>query len=153
MTAAAGTGVSAEDLRAVAPSIWEMMLGLPLRPEEVDEDPFADVASMTGLVTIAGGWSGAVQVQCSQAAAEAFAAAMFAVDEVDADEVRDAMAELTNMTGGGMKNLLPEGCQLGIPTVTAGVGYRVDVPRTVVVERFGYLADAGPVVVTVRRAA
>jgi len=39
-------------------------------------------------------------------------------DEVTSDLVQDALGELTNMTGGKIKSLLPEPCFLSLPTVT-----------------------------------
>ena len=39
-------------------------------------------------------------------------------DEVVSDLVQDALGELTNMTGGNMKSLLPEPCYLSLPAVT-----------------------------------
>ena len=49
-------------------------------------------------------------------------------DEVSADEVADAVGELTNMVGGNIKSLLPEPSLLSLPTVSRGAPVRVRVP-------------------------
>ncbi len=140
-----------ESLASKAPEIWEMMLGLALVPADGPVD-FGDERTTTGLITIAGDWSGAITLQCTSAAARRFAAAMFAADDPDDlpfEEVRDAHAELTNMTGGGFKNLLEGNCKLGLPTVTEGRGYSVVLPRTRPVRELTYAAGDALVAVTV----
>ncbi len=128
-----------------------MMLGLELEPVtgsvtgRVDGDH-----TVTGLVTVVGAWTGAIAVETSMEAAKRFAATMF-VSEIEAislDEVYDAVAELTNMTGGSIKNLMPGVSTLGIPTVTEGTGYTVRVPRTIALQGLVYLCDSEPVIVT-----
>jgi chemotaxis protein CheX len=148
------TAVDAARLTAVAPEIWDMMLSVGLDP--VAEPPAelfpGEVPTITGLVTVAGDWTGAVSVQTSVSAAQQFAAAMFMLDDVDdasTEDVRDATAELTNMTGGNVKNLLPGVSALGIPTVTHGVGYVVRLPRCSPVHQRVYSCDAGWVLVTI----
>jgi hypothetical protein len=89
--------VEVDALEAVAPEIWDMMLGLPIAPVD-HPGPFEEgTRTITGLVTIVGEWSGAVTLETTTAAARAFAAAMFGADDPDEmplEEVRDAHAEL-----------------------------------------------------------
>lgn len=146
--------VDNKQLAAVAPEIWDMMLSLGL-------DPMADVpaelfptgeSTMTGLVTVSGDWTGAIAVQSSTQAARRFAAAMFMAGdgaELSDDEVHDAQAELTNMTGGNIKNMLPGNCKIGIPSVTEGTGYVVKVPRTTPIHKMVYDCRGDRVLVTV----
>ena len=44
---------------------------------------------------------------------------MFHLEEQSAgpEDLQDALGELTNMTGGNIKSLLPEPCRLSLPTV------------------------------------
>lgn len=143
--------VDTNSLTAVAPDIWEMMLGLQLEPVtgsvtgRVEGDH-----TITGLVTVVGGWTGAITVETSLDAARRFAATMFVseLEAISTDEVYDAIAELTNMTGGSIKNLMPGVSTLGIPTVTEGTGYTVRVPRTIALQGLVYLCEDEPVVVT-----
>jgi len=140
-------------LVAVAPEIWAMMLDVELTLFEgsatgkIDSD-----RTITGLVTVVGDWSGAITVETSTQAARAFAAAMFAAEDVATvtdEEVHDALAEVTNMCGGSIKNLMPGVCTLGIPTVTEGTGYTVRVPRTIALQGLVYTCDHGPLVITI----
>ncbi len=138
----------------VAPEIWSMMLSLELDPtDDAPEELFPPgSATTTGLVTLSGEWTGAIAVQCSVAAARRFAAAMFLADDpetMEPDEVNDAMAELTNMTGGNIKNLLPAAAKLGIPSVTEGTGYTLRIPRALPVHKLVYDCNGDPVLVTV----
>jgi CheY-specific phosphatase CheX len=142
-----------QSLVAVAPEIWEMMLGVELNLLEgsatgkIDSD-----RTITGLVTVVGDWTGAITVETSTQAAREFAAAMFAAEEVSSvsdEEVHDALAEVTNMCGGSIKNLMPGICTLGIPTVTEGTGYTVRVPRTIALQGLVYTCLHGPLVITI----
>ena len=60
------------------------------------------------------------RLQCSAELARRAAVVMFSVelDKVSPEQVRDAVGELTNMTGGNLKALLPPPCQVSLPTVT-----------------------------------
>jgi hypothetical protein len=146
--------VNADQLTGVAPEIWDMMLALHLDPMAAPPpELFPEGGStMTGLVTVSGDWTGAIAVQTSSDAARRFAAAMFMSDDPEGlsiDEVHDAQAELTNMTGGNIKNMLPGVCKIGIPSVTEGTGYVVKVPRTVPLHKLVYDCLGDHVLVTV----
>ena len=60
------------------------------------------------------------------------AEAMFAADpgSLSADEVSDALGELTNMVAGNVKALLPESCAISLPTVALGTNYKINVVGT-----------------------
>jgi chemotaxis protein CheX len=115
-----------EAIRAATTEVFETMLGAAI---EVDESAVADVeGGMMALVGLTGNWSGAGTFGCSPALGNRAAAAMF-MSEPAADltaindEVLDAVAELTNMVVGNIKNTLEQ--QLGpmaisIPSVIYG---------------------------------
>lgn len=148
--------VEVDALEAVAPEIWDMMLGLPIEPVEHPGPVPEGSRTITGLVTIVGEWSGAVTLETTTAAARAFAAAMFGADDPDEmplEEVRDAHAELVNMTGGNIKNLLPGVHRLGIPTVTEGIGYTITLPRTKPVRSLAYRCGDDIMIITMFEAA
>lgn len=119
-----------ETLSSLAGDIWSSMLGLELAPGAPLGEHGAE-PMITGCVQITGTWSGAVTVRCPTNLARKFAGAMFATapDELEPDEVLDALGELTNMTGGSVKGLVPGDCQLGIPAVAEGLNYSLSVPR------------------------
>ena len=140
-------------LHTIAPEIWNMMLGVDLQLLEgsatgkIESD-----RTITGLVTVVGDWCGAITVETTTQAARGFAASMFGADDVSSvadEEVHDALAEVTNMCGGSIKNLMGGICTLGIPTVTEGTGYTVRVPRTIALQGLVYVCAEGPVVITI----
>lgn len=91
--------------------------------------------TLTGQVGLAGEWSGAVLVEMSEALAITMAAAMFGLeaDELEEDDVTDAVGELANMLAGKVKARLGIPTSLSLPSVTAGDGYRVWVQGSKVV--------------------
>jgi hypothetical protein len=150
--------VETPKLLSVAPEIWEMMLALQLDPLGAPPpDLFPDgESSITALVTVNGDWTGAIAVQTASGAARRFAAAMFMAEDpstLTSDEIHDAQAELTNMTGGNIKNMLPGSCKIGIPSVTEGTGYVVRIPRTTPIHKLVYDCHGDKVLVTVFEAA
>jgi hypothetical protein len=71
-------------------------------------------------VRITGAWEGMVQLVCADVLARPAAAVLFGLEVQTAtpDLVHDALGELTNITGGNLKALLPEPCYLSLPAVT-----------------------------------
>jgi hypothetical protein len=61
-----------------------------------------------------------VLLQCSEKLAEKAARAMFGLDseEPTAEEVQDALAEITHVTAGNFKPLMCGNCHLAMPQVT-----------------------------------
>ena len=113
-------------IRAATEEVFATMLGAAI---EFEDDAEADPeGGMMALVGLTGHWSGAGTFGCSPALGNRAAAAMF-MSEPAADltaindEVLDAVAELTNMVVGNIKNTLEQ--ELGpmaisIPSVIYG---------------------------------
>ncbi len=97
-----------------------------------DEATLVDAAddSLIGCIEITGAWEVTVLVECSTELARQATARMFdkAAHEVEANEIRDAVGELTNMIGGGFKGLLPRPCFLSRPLLLDGNDYCVNLP-------------------------
>ena len=57
---------------------------------------------------------------------------MFDIEPAEAtnDEIRDALGELTSITGGNLKSLMPGPSQLSIPAVVEGTDYRLILPES-----------------------
>lgn len=109
-------------------SIWKSILGLDVKKTEEEFCPPAGENIMAGCVHISGEWEGAVTLDCPIELAEKVASLMFQLtaDELSPDLIQDALGELTNMTGGNIKSLLPEPCYLSLPAVTlAERGFKV----------------------------
>lgn len=138
-------------LSAMAAEIWESMLGIELTPVGEPEAASTGERTLTGCVQITGEWAGAVTVKCPTALARVFAAAMFMSepDGLDLDEVFDAFGELTNMTGGSVKGMVPGDCQLGIPAVAEGLDYSLTLPRGVAVAAVGFRHAGQPLEIVV----
>lgn len=105
--------VSCEDLQSLSLTIWETLT------EEADpplyEPPAADPDDLRAEVSIAGAWTGYVDVRVSRARAGRLAARLFGRDAVGPDELRDGVLELANILGGNAKALLPGPCDLSLP--------------------------------------
>ena len=139
--------LSDDDLFTLTETIWSSVLGLELsRADEVDGK--IGERAMTSAVQITGDWEGAVTVTCSAALAGHLAAAMFACtpEELSDDEVRDAMGEIANMTGGNVKGMLPGTNTLALPTVVEGDQTALSISRTQVLNRVVAMSQGEPVV-------
>jgi chemotaxis protein CheX len=142
------------DIAEIVQGVWDAMLGLEIEPVPgigADSDPNGGADLVTGSVTVTGASDCVVTLQVSCDGARSFAAAMFGMepDEVSADEVADAVGELTNMVGGNIKSLLPEPSLLSLPTVSRGAPVQVHVPGGGALTEVGLLSGADVVVVQV----
>ena len=138
-----------QEINELVRDIWASVLGLDAAPAPASAR--ADEARLTGFVHIQGDWEGTVTVDCSLALATTAAAAMFGmeVDELAKEEIDDALGEITNMTGGGIKSMLPGSCKLSLPTVIEGTGFTINVPGTTLVRDLTYAAAGSWMVVRV----
>lgn len=143
------TTIGELDLRQLTDNIWKSLRCevTPVCWEELSST--RDM--MSGLVHLSGAWDGDVVLQCSEPAARAAAGSMLGVTPEDAtpEELRDVVCELTNMTGGGVKALLPSPIKLSLPTYVTGIDYGIRMPgRLPVVER-AFLCDGNAIVVRI----
>lgn len=124
-------------LHEIVSEIWEGMLGLAVVRS-------AEASDLTGgrqvyaAVQITGAWDGAVIIECQEAAAEVFAAALLGLDDGESaedDEVHDVMGELANMAGGNLKAVVGRESQLSLPTVVVGEDLDLAVPGAAIVSR------------------
>ena len=120
--------------------IWGSVLGITAvpAPASLREEELR----LTGFVHIHGDWEGTVTVDCPLPLATEAAAAMFgmSVEELAKEEIDDALGEITNMTGGGIKSMLAGSCKLSLPTVIEGKGFTVNVPGAALVTDLTYAA-------------
>ncbi len=100
--------------------IWKSILDLDVKQTEDAFCPLGGESILAGCVHITGEWEGAVSLDCPVELAKKVASIMFQLkeDEITTDLIEDGLGELTNMTGGNMKSLLPEPCFLSLPAVT-----------------------------------
>lgn len=140
-------------LRETVRNIWTVILGFEVEDLADIEAALKKLSSdrtLTACVHLNGSWSGSVLIYCSANLARRAAAVMFgrAPEEVSADDIEDALGELGNMTGGNMKALLPQPCELSLPAVVEGLDYHFVVPGSKVLSRVLLGWDSEPFLVT-----
>lgn len=130
--------IAREDLESITDNVWNTTLGLPVVPAfdlpAVDETDGA----LAGAIDIDGAWRGGVTLSCPHGLAQLVARVIFGLDDDGAadptpTQMADALAELTNMTGGNLKALLPEPCVLSLPHISTPAEARRH-PGTLVAE-------------------
>lgn len=113
---------SENDLRTITEQVWYSYLdpegNRPLIPIAAPRQP----AEVSAAVALTGAWAGRVVIACTAVAARYATMAMLGIAEADVAEadVTDALGELANIIGGGVKGLLPEPCALSLPLVVTG---------------------------------
>jgi chemotaxis protein CheX len=118
--------IVSQAIRSATVEVFATMLGAEI---DFDESAKSDPDSgMMALVGLTGSWSGAGTLLCSPALGNRASAAMFMSEPssdpnaID-DEVLDAVAELTNMVVGNIKNTLEQHLgpmAISIPSVVYG---------------------------------
>jgi chemotaxis protein CheX len=107
------------DLQEIVNEVWESYLdpeGLhPLLPDDPAKATFDAMAA----IFITGSWHGHVTFACTGKAARNAAAAFLAMEpaEVTDEDIADVLGEMTNIVGGNVKSMLPQGCFLSLPHV------------------------------------
>jgi chemotaxis protein CheX len=145
----------ARTIRVATEEVFATMLGAAIEfDEQAKNDPDSGLMALVGLT---GNWSGAGTLSCSPTLGNRAASAMF-MSEPSADpaaindEVLDAVAELTNMVVGNIKNTLE--CALGsmaisIPSVIYGRNFHFKSLTGKVVACAGFRWDGEPLEVKV----
>ena len=143
-TIAEAVAVTGDQIVEITREVWSSFLSLDL--VQVDSGTHAvSGPRVTGVVHVSGAWTGAVVLECEQAHAAGAAEAMFAADpgSLTAEELGDALGELTNMVGGNIKSLVAAPSALSIPSVTAGEAFAVRIPGAHLVERVALACSLG----------
>lgn len=135
------TLISEEQLLEVVESIWDSMLGLPVSLRG-SEGLVRDAAGLTACVQISGAWNGVVLFLPTERFARRATTIMLAEDELETVDVLDAVAELCNMVGGGIKTLLPGPSQLSLPTIMQGTQYALHMPRTRLIAQLKFTCES-----------
>ncbi|HSR50091.1 MAG TPA: chemotaxis protein CheX [Acidobacteriota bacterium] len=126
--------ISKEELFQAVEGIFNSMLGLPVActHRSVLSGGPASIHGMrvTSSVSLTGGWSGSILIECSGETACTLASALLKTEcrQVD-DNVKDVLGELANMVAGNVTRRLPGSTQLSLPSVVTGSRYTVDVLR------------------------
>jgi chemotaxis protein CheX len=118
------------DIETITTMVMESTAGISVEP--VADEIGRERPALSGCVSIDGAWNGAVIVECELSLARRITEALLAPPDghVSAEDVSDALGEITNIVGGNIKALLPPPSRLSLPTVVEGADYAVTVPRT-----------------------
>jgi len=129
------THLTEEDLARYVISATKEVFTTMVMMELHDDYPLAEPVtkfhcSVTGMVGLAGIYSGILSIHCPKPLALKVTSNMLGMelDEVNED-VNDALGEVANMLGGYVKMMLSKGgldLQLSIPTVISGEEYTVN---------------------------
>jgi len=144
-----------EAIRAATEEVFATMLGAAIDfNENAKADPDGGLMALVGLT---GDWSGAGTLSCSPALGNRAAAAMFmsepaADPSAINDEVLDAVAELTNMVVGNIKNTLEQRLgpmAISIPSVIYGRNFHFRSLTGKVIASLAFSWDSEPLEVKV----
>jgi chemotaxis protein CheX len=110
------------ELNELAIEVWSTMANITLTPSEELVKPNKAGGCVVASVQILGSWEGAVRLDMDMRLAIGTTSQLLGLEEaeVSSDDMRDAAGELANMTGGGLKSLMPQPCSLSLPTVASG---------------------------------
>ena len=125
------------EIAQVSGYIWQATLGLEIVPLDSFPAALAEQPTVDGFINITGDWQGAVALQLPVPLAERVASIMFSLGRrhPTAEDVLDALGEITNQTGGNIKALVGGTCHLSLPAVVRGSDYSIRLPGTEVVTR------------------
>jgi chemotaxis protein CheX len=145
--------IISSEFDAVSEDIWSSMVSIPLALAEMQTGTTELRGTVTSIVQIVGSWQGAVCLDMGGDLPRHATASLLGAEpeEMSHDDVRDAAGELANMTAGGMKELLPNPCQISLPSVVMGTEFEFSVPQGVVVYRSVFHTQFGDLVVTLIR--
>lgn len=122
-----------KEIREYTENIWKSILSLEAKPSSNDSPDEEKKFDLIGCIHITGAWDGTVTIDFPMSLAKRVATIMFSLNEqnLELEMIQDALGELTNITGGNIKSLLPEPCQLSLPTVAVTAKLRVPGSETI----------------------
>lgn len=146
--------IDPQEIAGLIDDIWMATLGMPTRPAAPDSGAPSSDPTLDGIINIAGDWQGTVAVQVPKPLAALIAVRMFRLGDRSPtlEDMQDALGEITNMTGGNIKALLPGRCFLSLPAVVEGHAYTIRVPSSQVVTRIAFECDGFPAAVSLMSA-
>ena len=120
------------------------MLTLEIQPVDVEPPAGSGVARMVGALNFAGNVSGIFNVQTTIDFGRLMASGLLGMEpeEVDpASDIRDLLAEITNIVGGNLKSALNDAghaCVLSTPSITYGSDFTIKSLSMDRFERFAF---------------
>lgn len=136
---------------SLTPTIWSTTAQLEVHPSP-DGHALPDTAGTLGAcVHISGAWEGAVVLQCAPGLAARAARVMLHLpsENASAEDMRDALGELANITGGNLKAALPSPSHLSLPVVAQGDDLIVRVLKSRRIAQLAFESEGFPLVISV----
>ena len=122
--------------------IFDTMLSMSVTHSDSEPPDISEINRIVGTVNFTGGVIGALNVQASKEFAVMMATAMqdVEVEEIKGDEeIKDLIAEFSNIIGGNLKSALNDGgypCGITTPAITYGTDFSIESLNLQKVERF-----------------
>ena len=140
-----------EEILEITEATWQSMLGLDIRPSPQSQPPTSFEGFLSGQVEITGAWNGKVLLHGSERLARSAAAVIFGGEpgSVTEQDQFDAIYELSNIIAGNIKSLLPEPCQLSLPTVGRSAESSIHIEGAERVSELMFDCQGQPMFVTV----
>jgi len=129
------------------------MLTLEIQPIDVEPPAGSGVARMVGALNFAGNVSGIFNVQTTIDFGRLMASGLLGMEpeEVDpASDIRDLLAEITNIVGGNLKSALTDAglrCALSSPSFTTGSDFMIESLNLERYERYAFQCEGRAVFV------
>lgn len=86
-----------------------------------------DALVVSATVCLSGAWEGVLMAECEPATARRLCAELLSLEpaDVEPEDVADTMAEVANVLGGNIKNVLPSPTLLSLPVVSTRLSFAV----------------------------
>jgi chemotaxis protein CheX len=112
--------IDEKQLARIVIGLWSTVLDLDVHGADNAEDGLGTLPLLMARIRISGSVSADVHLVCPLPLLRLAASRMFALEPstVSMRQLRDALAELTNLVAGAVKALLPGGCYLSLPVAT-----------------------------------
>jgi len=139
-------------IRAITQMVWTSLLGLELQPCGDPPAPVPGRRSVAGWVEISGAWQGRIGLRCSAELAQRVAAIVFATEGRSPNDrdASDLIAELTNITGGNLKAMMPQPSRLSLPVASEADDWEAEVAEGDHVTSVAFECLGEPLVVSCR---
>ena len=127
-------------------AIWASTLGLKVEPGPKLPKAKSPPGMVTSCLHIAGGWEGAVTLDCAPTIARDAAAILFGIPpgQVRVDQLRDAVGVLVELVGNAFNAQLGRPCQLSLAAVTQGTDYVFRLLDSQVVAQLCFRSQGAP---------
>ena len=137
-------------IRSIVRSVWSTQLGLEI--QDADEPVHSAPSQwMTAAIHITGDFRGGIRFECSRALVQRAASIMFdrPTDQLNEEDERDVIGELTNVVAGNIKALIPGSNSISLPTIIAGSDYKVSALDVKSSEDYSFRLDGESMTVTI----